>query len=72
MEITPEDKSDLAHYSNSLGNNLQKRFERFGILDGIEEAIRLTRKAVEITPEDDTRLANYLNSLGNRISKRFE
>ena len=67
MEVTLEDSTDLASRLNNLGNKLQRWFERLGRLEDLEEAIAVTRRAVEVTPEDSIDLASWLNNLGNKL-----
>jgi len=49
-----------------------KRYERTGKMEDLEEAIQVARQAVDVTPEDHPDLAERLNNLGNRLESRYE
>lgn len=51
---------------------LETYFERFGILEDLEEAIVLAGQALNITPKDSSGLLARLNSVGNKLGHRFE
>ncbi|CAG8885191.1 unnamed protein product, partial [Penicillium egyptiacum] len=63
---------NLAGRLNSLGINLNSRYERAGQMDDLEEAIRLSRQAVAATPDGHPNLAGRLNSLGINLNSRYE
>ncbi|CAG8909318.1 unnamed protein product, partial [Penicillium egyptiacum] len=62
---------NLAGRLNSLGINLNSRYERAGQMDDLEEAIRLSRQAVAATPDGHPCLAERLNSLSNKLESRY-
>ena len=66
------DKIEWASELYNLGTFLECRFERLGRQDDLEEAIAVTRRAVQVTPEDSTNLASRLKTLGNKLQRRFE
>ena len=73
MEVTLENSPNLtAGLNNDLGIQLVLRFERLGILDDLEEAIQVTRKAIKVTLENSPDLAARLNTLGIQLDIRFE
>ncbi|KAI0594107.1 CHAT domain-containing protein [Biscogniauxia sp. FL1348] len=66
-----------SHYgkASQLSNSgylLARKFERFGNLDDLEEAILLTENALDITPAHHPDRAARLNNLGNWLGVQFE
>ena len=57
---------------NNLGNFLLTRFEHFGQLNDLEDAISRLRQAVDLTPDGNPDKPRYLNNLGNSLVTRFE
>ncbi|KAF5990087.1 hypothetical protein FBULB1_283 [Fusarium bulbicola] len=62
------DDAELANCSNSLSYRLQDRFMVTEDNGDLEEAIRLSRKAVELTASDNAR---YLSNLAASLKTRF-
>jgi tetratricopeptide (TPR) repeat protein len=50
---------------------LERRYARIGKMDDLEDAIRVSRWAVEITPSDHPKLAAQLGNLGNKLEGRY-
>ena len=48
------------------------RYERTGLADDIDLAIKMAKKAVELTPVDHPDRAMHLNNFGNVLQSRFE
>ncbi|KZV69399.1 TPR-like protein [Peniophora sp. CONT] len=72
LALMPEDHPDLVEDLRSLGTALRKRFERFGDIDDIEEAVTAERRAVDLTPEGHPDLPGFLSNLGASLMCRFE
>ncbi len=72
MEETVESVPDLPGRLNNLGIMLERRFERTGMMEDLEDSIRRAQQAVTITPQDHLSLAMYLNNLGNKLETQFE
>src|SRR2546421_12778568 len=49
-----------------------KRYERWGRMEDLEEAIRRAEEAVAATPDDHPELAGRLNILGINLGCRFK
>ena len=57
---------------NREGISAFERFERFGEVKDLNEAIAQFREAVSLTPLDSAHLPRYLNNLGSLFIRRFE
>jgi tetratricopeptide (TPR) repeat protein len=55
-----------------LGDKLESRYGLFGDAKDLEEAMQVTRKAIEISSDDSPYLSSRLNSLGNQLHRRYE
>jgi hypothetical protein len=51
-------RSKFAERLNNFDVMLDRRFERMGRIEDLEEAIRITRRAVTVIPNDHPDLAN--------------
>jgi tetratricopeptide (TPR) repeat protein len=67
-----EDHPSLARMLNNLGRKLEDQYDRTGKIEDLEQAIRVSRQAVDITPGDHPDLAVLLNDLGNQLGSRYE
>jgi tetratricopeptide (TPR) repeat protein len=65
-------KTDLADFLRSMASYLNCRYLRTSEPSDIEEAIQVSRKAVDITPEDHPGLAARLGTLGDILGHRYE
>ncbi|KID95310.1 TPR Domain containing protein, partial [Metarhizium majus ARSEF 297] len=72
VDLMPVDHPDQAAYLNNLGNKLEGRYERTGVIADLEEAIRVARQAVDLTPVDHPDRAGWLNDLGNKLEGRYK
>ncbi|KAF5682502.1 hypothetical protein FCIRC_4936 [Fusarium circinatum] len=68
IDATMDDDAELATCSNNLSYRLQDRFMMTEDNGDLEEAIRLSRKAVELTASDNAR---YLSNLAASLKIRF-
>jgi tetratricopeptide (TPR) repeat protein len=57
---------------NNLGLSFTRRFERFGEVKDIDDAIKHKLEAVRLTPLDSPDLSTFLNNLGCSFRLRFE
>jgi hypothetical protein len=57
-------------YLHNLGQSFMYRFEQYGEVKDIDEAIRLQREGVRLTPPDSPDLPVYRNDLGYTLSCR--
>ncbi|KAI5927564.1 CHAT domain-containing protein [Camillea tinctor] len=71
-EITLRSRYDQASQLSNEGYLLARKFERFGTLDDLQEAISLTEQSLDITPTNHPDRAGRLNNLGNWLGRRFE
>ncbi|KAF6764576.1 CHAT domain-containing protein [Ephemerocybe angulata] len=55
----------------NLGVSLKERYERFGELSDISDAVSVLQKAVDLLPLDDPSLPSRLTSLGLSLMGRF-
>jgi tetratricopeptide (TPR) repeat protein len=55
---------------NNLGMSLMHRFEQFGEVKDIDEAIKQQHEAIQLTPVDNPSVSVYLNNLGLSLSNR--
>ena len=72
FDITPDGHPDKPSCLNNLGNSFRTRFEHFGQLNDLEDAILRLRKAVDLTPDGHPDNPSRLNNLGNSFLTRFE
>lgn len=63
------DHPDHAIHLNNLGISLQRRFERTGSLNGLNQSITTYKQAAAITPINH---ADYTTYLGRILQRRFE
>ncbi|THU76349.1 hypothetical protein K435DRAFT_739358 [Dendrothele bispora CBS 962.96] len=63
---------DEAAQLNNLGLAFQSRFERFGKLRDMENAILIEQWAVDLTPDGHASKARWLSHLGDAFICRFE
>ena len=72
MDLTPDEHPDKPTYLSNLGNSLQARFERFGSLKDLENAIFNQQKAVDLTPYGNPDKPRHLSNLGTSLQARFK
>ncbi|KAH8697307.1 CHAT domain-containing protein [Talaromyces proteolyticus] len=58
-------------YLNDLGVPLYDRFLRMGVIDDLEECIRITGQAVGMTPDYHPKQAMYSSNLGVYLNNRY-
>ncbi|PHH91989.1 hypothetical protein CDD83_9436 [Cordyceps sp. RAO-2017] len=57
---------------NNLGNKLERRYQRTGEVDALEQAILVARHAVSLTAEDHPDRAAWLTNCGVKLEMRHE
>jgi hypothetical protein len=67
IEECKDRHSETPQTLNNIGIFLKILFECLGRLKDLEEAIRVTRQAVDITPKDSPDIVSWLNNLGSKL-----
>ncbi|KJZ74126.1 hypothetical protein HIM_06575 [Hirsutella minnesotensis 3608] len=57
---------------NNLGLMLEARYERFGRVDDLHEAIHVAQQALDLLDPDSSEYAAHLNGLGSKLERRFD
>jgi hypothetical protein len=70
--VAPADHPGHAQILNNLVCSLGSRFERTGVSEDLQEAIRRVEKAVVVTPADHPDRAWMLSSLACCLTSRFK
>lgn len=65
VELSPDDHPDKSSFLNSLANSHFSRFERFGKLAKIDQAILRKKAATLLIPKGRANEPDYFYSLGN-------
>jgi tetratricopeptide (TPR) repeat protein len=69
---TPEDHPDYGMYLNNLGNALELRFQRMGLMNDLDRAFMAIEKAIKQTPVGYPNRVGYLNNFGIVLHKQFD
>ncbi|KIY68155.1 hypothetical protein CYLTODRAFT_266675 [Cylindrobasidium torrendii FP15055 ss-10] len=73
LRLSPPDGLMAVPLLDHIGTGLLRRAERFGISNGIEEAVRLYQSAVERAEKDNPFMLPYLfSNFGNAYRLRFD
>ncbi|KAG8834630.1 hypothetical protein FRC20_007420, partial [Serendipita sp. 405] len=72
VHIIPDGHPDKPRRLSNLGNSLLTRFERFGNLDDMNDAIVKHQAAVDLTPDGHPDKPQQLSNLGNSLLTRFD
>ena len=72
MSVVANRIRSLALGSRAPAVDIGSRSKGTGETKDLEEAVNITRQAVQSTPSDHPDLAVYLNNLGNMLDRRFE
>ncbi|KAI9463831.1 hypothetical protein HD554DRAFT_2316040 [Boletus coccyginus] len=71
LELRPQGHPDRAHSLNNLASSLHSRFQQFGLLFDLDEALSLARNALELRPQGHPCRAISLCNLARYLHSRF-
>ncbi|KAF7164519.1 hypothetical protein CNMCM5623_009016 [Aspergillus felis] len=67
-----EDHPDLTTNLSNLEHRLESQYQHTGKVEDLEEAIQLSRRAIQGTREDDPNFTTYLGNLGVTLFRRYQ
>ncbi len=72
LATTATDDPQRPLHLSKLCVALQRRFDRTGAIEDLDQAITMGRQAVESIPADHPHRSTYLSNLGGALQRRFE
>jgi tetratricopeptide (TPR) repeat protein len=72
VQLTPADYPDRGIFLSNLAHALMQRFERFGAVGDLEEAISLVRTAMQAAPPGSAARADFLANLHVALMRKYE
>jgi hypothetical protein len=71
-EFLPPNSPGFATSQANLGGSFLRRYERFGEVKDIDNAIEHLREAIRLASQDSPELPTMLSDLGVSLMRRFE